>query len=131
VIVADASAVVDLLTREPNAPKIAGLLAAEQAHAPDLIGFEVLSAIRGLVRGSKLSPADGLTAMRDFEGLGSRFELWPLLETMSDCAIELRENLTAYDASYVALAQNLGCALVTTDGRLARAVGRRVDVTLV
>ena len=130
-IVVDASAVADLLTRGPNASTIAGLFAAEQAHAPELIGFEVLSAIRGLIRGSKLSLADGLGAIHDFEELESGLELWPLLPSMSDCAISLRENVTAYDATYVALAENLGCPLVTTDGKLARAAQSRIEVRLV
>ena len=44
---------------------------------------------------------------------------------------ELRDNLSAYDASYVALAELLGCALITADGRLGRAPGVRCPITIV
>jgi len=43
---------------------------------------------------------------------------------------ELRDNLSAYDASYVALAESLGTVLVTADGRLKRAVGIRCEVVI-
>jgi len=45
-------------------------------------------------------------------------------------AYELRANVTAYDAAYIALAELLGCALVTADARLARAPGIRCPVTI-
>lgn len=44
---------------------------------------------------------------------------------------ELRENLSAYDAAYVALAERLGCALITADARLSRAPGIRCAITVV
>jgi len=44
---------------------------------------------------------------------------------------ELRDNLSAYDAGYIALAERLGCALVTADARLSRALGIRCPVTVV
>ncbi len=130
-LVVDASAVVELLLRTPKAATVGGHLKRSQVHAPELIGYETLSAIRGHVRGCRLTPGEGLGVMREFERIEANLELWPLLEIMSECAVELRENVTAYDASYVALAENLGCPLVTSDGRLARAVERRIDVTLV
>ena len=43
-------------------------------------------------------------------------------------AFELRANLTAYDAAYVALAEGLGCPLVTADARLARAPNVRCEI---
>jgi predicted nucleic acid-binding protein len=131
VIVVDASAIVELLIKSDKAQTVEGMLLSEQAHAPTLIGFEVLSAIRGCVRGGLLTPANATAAMLNFEGVEANLELWPLLESMSDRAIDLRENVTAYGASYVALAEILGCPLVTTDGKLARAVQSRIDVTLV
>jgi predicted nucleic acid-binding protein len=44
---------------------------------------------------------------------------------------ELRENLSAYDATYVALAEELACTLLTADGRISRAPGIRCAVTVV
>jgi predicted nucleic acid-binding protein len=57
----------------------------------------------------------------------SRHAVFHLLERIW----ELRENLSAYDASYVALAETLGCALLTADARLSRASGLRCPVTVV
>ena len=51
--------------------------------------------------------------------------------TLLDRAWELRESLSAYDASYVALAELLGCNLLTADARLSRAPGVRCPITLV
>jgi predicted nucleic acid-binding protein len=50
---------------------------------------------------------------------------------MTERAIELRENVSAYDANYVALAEILKCPLVTADARLGRAVADLIDVTVV
>jgi predicted nucleic acid-binding protein len=131
VIVVDASVIVEWLTKSDKASTVESMLLSEQTHAPALIGFEVLSAIRGHVRGGLLTPMHATAAMLNFEGIEDNLELWPLLEIMSDCAVELRENVSAYDATYVGLAENLGCPLVTSDRKLARAVERRIDVTLV
>jgi predicted nucleic acid-binding protein len=130
-IVVDASALVETLINSPKAASVAAFLKGQQVHAPELIGFEVLSAIRGNVRGSVLTAADGLEAMREFEDIEARLELWPLLEVMTDRAIELRENVSSYDASYVALAEILQCQLVTADARLGRAAADLIDVTVV
>jgi predicted nucleic acid-binding protein len=130
-IVVDSSALVETLINSPKAASVAALLKGQQVHAPELIGFEVLSAIRGNVRGSLLTAADGLEAMREFGDIEARLELWPLLEVMTDRALELRENVSSYDASYVALAEILRCQLVTADARLGRAVAGLIDVTVV
>jgi predicted nucleic acid-binding protein len=130
-IVLDSSAVVELLVDSTKGSKVGSLFEAEQSHAPDLIAFEVLSAIRGNVRGSLLTPGAGLVAMREFKNIEARLQLWPLLEVMTERAIELRENVSAYDANYVALAEILECPLVTADARLGRAVADLIDVTVV
>ena len=129
-VVADASALVEVLIGERRAQRVVAELKGQQVHAPDLISFEVLSAIRGKVRGRKLTPAEGIAAMRAFGEVEDRLELWPLLDTMTEQAIELRENVSAYDAAYVTLARIFPCPLVTADARLARAVGDLIDVIL-
>ena len=63
-----------------------------------------------------------------FRRLGmTRYPVFSLL----DRVWELRDNLSAYDASYIALAENLNCSLLTADGRLRRAPGIRCSITVV
>jgi predicted nucleic acid-binding protein len=131
VVVADSSAFVELLVDSPKASVVLRVLAGQQIHAPDLISFEVLSAIRGHVRGAKLTPAQGVAAMLAFEAIEDRLELWPLLDVMTEHAIQLRENVSSYDATYVTLAKVLPCPLVTADAKLGRAVDHLIDVIVV
>ncbi len=78
--------------------------------------------------GRRITAENGLTALRVWSKLGViRYPLSGLLERVW----ELRENVSAYDAGYVALAENLSCSLVTADSRLARASGILCAVTLV
>lgn len=86
------------------------------------------NALRGLVLGNRL---DVQSAERALDGLQSagvtRYPASPLTRRVW----QLRANLTAYDALYVALAERLGCALVTADARIARAPGLRCAVEVV
>lgn len=129
-IVTDASAIVEILINSPKADRAVAAMRGQQIHAPALVGFEVLSAIRGKVRGGDLTPGAALTAMMRFERVEDTLELWPLLEPMTDRAVKLRENVSAYDATYVALAEILGCPLVTGDARLGRAVQGVIEVAV-
>jgi predicted nucleic acid-binding protein len=93
-------------------------------HAPALIDAEVAAAIRGLmlttkaaVRVSAERAEDMLSAFADF-----RLVRHPMLPYQRR-VLALRRNLTAYDASYVALAESLGTPLLTGDGTFARAAG--------
>jgi predicted nucleic acid-binding protein len=131
VVVADSSAFVEVLIASVKGEQVRRALGGQQIHAPDLISFEVLSAIRGKVRGRKLTPAEGLAAMVAFEGVEDNLELWPLLGVMTEHAIQLRENVSSYDATYVALAKILPCPLVTANARLGRAVEGLIDVIVV
>ena len=124
-IVVDASAAVSALL---NAGPARQALAEEQLHAPHLIDSEVANALRRSVAVRRIEPGDAWTALDRWGRLGmSRYGVFPLLERVW----ELRENLSAYDASYVALAEALGCALLTADVRLGRAPGLRCPVTVV
>ncbi len=123
-IVVDASAAVSALL---NAGPARQALAEEQVHVPHLIDPEVANALRRGVAASRVQPGDAWTALDRWRRLGmSRYAVFHLLARVW----ELRENLSAYDASYVALAESLGCALLTADARLGRAPGLRCSVTV-
>lgn len=130
-IVADSSALVEVLIGEAKAQRVVAELEGQQVHAPDLIGFEVLSVIRGKVCGQKLTPAQGVAAMLTFEAIEDRLELWPLLDVMTEYAIQLRDNVSPYDVTYVTLAKIMPCPLVTADAKLGRAVEGLIDVIVV
>jgi len=90
----------------------------EDLAAPELIDLEVTSALRGLFRVGKVNEFRARIALADLRRLPLRRASHQGLVTR---CWELRNNLTAYDASYVALAELLGATLVTTDARLTRA----------
>ncbi len=124
-IVIDASAAVSALL---NAGPARQALAEAPLHAPYLIDAEVANALRRGVAASRINPEDAWTALDRWRRLGiSRYAVLHMVERIW----QLRENLSAYDASYVALAEALDCALLTADGRLGRAPGLRCPVTVV
>ena len=123
-IVVDASAAVSALL---NAGSARTLLGAEQLHVPHLIDTEITSVLRRHVARQELPPDDGWTAVDTWRRLGIiRHPVFALL----DRVWELRENLSAYDATYVALAEALDCAFVTADARLSRAPDVRCPITV-
>lgn len=90
--------------------------------APAHLDAEVVSALRGLSRSSPTLRAAVPGALRHLAGFPvRRMPFAPLLQRIW----ELRDNLTAYDAAYVALAERLDGPLVTCDAKLARASGPR------
>ncbi len=102
-------------------------LRGEVLAAPELIDPEVLSILRRSVASGASTERRGADAMEDLINMPLRRAAHrPLL---SRCW-ELRHNLTCYDACYVALAETLDVALLTADGRLARAPGLRCAVEL-
>lgn len=128
--VLDASAYVEALTAATPVGEAAREALGSQVrwHAPAILPAEVLSAVRGLVLGGHLAE---YRANRARQRLGqSRFHLHEFAPHAAR-VWELRENLTVYDAWYVAVAEALGATLVTTDGRLTAAGGVRCDVRLV
>lgn len=127
-IVLDASAAVDVvLEREAEGQWVASELAAvDSAHAPHLIDSEFASTLRRLALLGAVSARDAATALAHFQRLRLiRYPAAPLLNRIW----ELRGSLTAYDATYIALAESLGAPLLTTDSRLARAQGHRATVS--
>ena len=124
-IVLDASAAVLALLNDGDARR---RLASEIVAVPHLIDVEVAHALRGQVRRGDVGPTEAQSALARWARLGMRrFALVALLPRIW----ELRENVSAYDATYVALAEATGCELVTGDGRLARATGPTCTVTVV
>lgn len=116
-MVVDASAAVLALLNDGDARRS---LAHEALVVPHLIDAEVASALRSQVHRGAVSEEDARTALDRWARLGiRRISVVGLLGRVW----ELRANLTAYDATYVALAETIGCELLTADRRLAGAPG--------
>ena len=123
-IVLDASAVLELLLNTPAGVEVAARVSdpAVGLHVPHLVDVEVAQALRRYVREGQLATEDAaaaLDALRDLHLTRHAHE--PLL----DRVWSLRDNFSAYDAVYVALAEALDAPLVTADRRLAHAPGMR------
>lgn len=127
-IVIDASAeVAILLNVGPAAESIRARVSqpGQTLHVPHLFEIEVLHALRSLsLRGSVSSGRARLALGRLRDTQFTRYPHTTLIERIW----EMRDNLAAYDASYVALAEALNAPLITTDAKLARAPGIRAAV---
>jgi predicted nucleic acid-binding protein len=128
--VVDASVLaVFYLAEDPRRDAVVARLAAGNAlYAPAHLDAEVVSALRGLARVrpglNRIAPI----ALQHLAGLPvRRMPLAPLLERMW----ALRENVTAYDAAYVALAEQLAATVITCDAKLAAASGTRCAFDLI
>jgi predicted nucleic acid-binding protein len=128
VIVVDASVLAPVvLDHGPDGIRMRARIRGERIAAPDLAKVEVASVIRrhlasGAVDSERASQA--IDDLIEFPVL--LFPTAPFLRR----AWALRENVTAYDACYVALAETLACTLLTADGRLARAPGLECPVEM-
>ena len=100
-------------------------LRGQDLAAPELIDLETLSVIRRQLRTGRLDTRRAELARVDLTELP--LHRAPHAPLLSRCW-ELRENLTVYDAAYVALAELLDVVLVTADARLANAPGLRCEV---
>ncbi len=126
--VLDASVAVAALTG-PGGPA-AELLSGDDAvfQVPSIFDAEVLSALRGLVRGGKYDRAAAGELVADLMVLPvERWHMSALLPRMW----ELRDNLTPYDAAYVALAEITGTVLVTGDERITAAPSARCPIQVI
>lgn len=129
-IVIDASALIEALGRTNVAPRVAArILAPEQTlHAPHIIDLEIVQVLRRWVAAGDITQERGREALADLAAVPlTRYPHVDLLPRVW----ELRGNLTAYDAAYVALAEALDAPLVTRDRRLAASPGHTARVELV
>lgn len=130
IIVIDASVLADVLLRTPDAFALRGRLFQSEntLYAPHLIDLEVAQVLRRHVLRRLAEPERCQAALADLARLRLlRYPYHPLLSRIW----ELRDNLSAYDAAYVALAESLGATLITRDRRVASAAGHHVRIELV
>ena len=129
-IVVDASALLEALLRTSAAKAVEDLLFTprQTLHAPHLLDVEVAQVIRRYVANGEIDSERGRTALTDLADLAlRRYPHDILLPRIWD----LRNNLTAYDAAYVGLAEALDAPLLTRDKRLAGASGHGAQIALV
>lgn len=115
----DASALVDVILDQPTAPWVFDRIAGEEIHCPAHQPAEVLSALARLARVGEI----GTDAAQDALAEAAALPQHPAMPTPAqlDRAFALRDRVRVLDGLYVALAEQCGCALVTTDRRLAGA----------
>lgn len=126
-IVLDASALVEVLLRTPATAVLTPRLRqpGETVHAPHLINLEVAQTLRRYFAAGVLSARRAGEALEDLASFPmTLYSHRPFLRRIW----ELRHNVTAYDAAYLALAEALDAPLVTCDHALASAPGHRAKV---
>lgn len=126
-VVVDASTLAEYLLRTDPGDRVTPVVESpdHDLHVPALCDVELSAVLRRALLSGRLGIRRARSALRDHLDLplvrhGHRRSLARTLE--------LRENVSAYDAAYVALAERLDAALLTADGALARAVGDRTDL---
>lgn len=125
-LVVDASVVATALGDDgPDGDRARDRLAGERLAAPELVDLEVASVLRGQLRAGALDVRRAELALDDLAALP--LQRAPHHALLGRCW-ELRDNLTIYDAAYVALAEALGVDLLTGDRRLAKAPGPRCRI---
>lgn len=121
-VVVDASVLVDAVL---DARRFAARVATFQLHAPVTIDAEVVQSLRKRWLIKQLSDREGEAALEAFQAHPIvRHAIVPLVERMW----AIRKNVTAYDASYVALAESLNLPLITRDRRLANSSGHTARI---
>jgi predicted nucleic acid-binding protein len=122
VIVADASAIAEVLLARPQAGAVRIALEPHpELHVPEHFHVELLSVLRRYAIRRELSErraSEALAALADLRTL-----TYPVIE-LADAVWDLHAELTAYDAAYLALARRLGVGLLTLDGGLAKAAAK-------
>ena len=126
--VVDASIAVEYLLRTPVGLTVAEMLESAVLLAPELLDAEVLSVLRHAVLQRRVAEARALQAIEDLIH-------WPVERiphrALAPLAWQYHQNLSAYDAFYVATARVHDLPLLTADARLARATGLKIPVQYV
>jgi predicted nucleic acid-binding protein len=124
--VVDASVLApSLIDSWPDGDEARARLRGCELHAPEVVDLEIASMLRKAIAAGKLDDAGALQALGWLADIP--------LERHSHVSLlsriwELRDNVTPYDAAYIALAERLGSTLLTVDARLARAPGTRCAI---
>lgn len=129
-VVLDASVVVELLLNSAAGKSAMARLLADRAelHAPELLDVEVLHVLRRLVRNGAMTEPRAEQALTVLDALPLTRHPHSALKRR---CWQLRANLSAYDATYVVLAEGLGATLLTRDARLARTPGVAAPIDVV
>ena len=129
-IVVDASALLEFLLQTPLGTRVEARLFRDrdEFHSPHLADVEVTQGLRRLVRAGEVLPDRAAEAIADLADLDLHRHAHLDLLTR---AWRLRENVTAYDAMYVSLAEALDASIVTCDAPLARAPGHRAQIEVI
>lgn len=129
-IVVDASALLEVLLGRPAASDVESWLSqpGQTIHAPHLIDVEVTQVVRRFAMHGKIDSQRGRTVLADFSLMSiERYPHDPFLFR----AWELRNNFSAYDAMYIALAEVLDAPLITCDRKMAAASGHSARIEVV
>ena len=130
-IVVDASAAIEILLQLESAEALMDRLfdGRETLHAPHLMDVEAAQVIRRYWKAGDITASRGAQALQDLADLPiARYAHEPLLDRIW----QLRANVTAYDAAYIALAEGLDAVLITRDRSLARvALAEGLDAVLI
>jgi predicted nucleic acid-binding protein len=129
-IVVDASALLEFLLQTSLGARVEARLFGEEdeLHAPHLLDVEIAQGLRRLVRSGEVSSGRAEEAIADLTDLDlHRHAHLDLL----DRAWKLRDNISAYDAMYVALAEAIEAPIVTCDSPLAKTPGHRARIEVI
>jgi predicted nucleic acid-binding protein len=130
VIVVDASALLELLLQTSRGARVEARLFRDEdeLHAPHLLDVEVVQGLRRLVRTGEVASGRADEAIADLVDLDlHRHAHVDLLAR----AWKLRDNVSAYDAMYVALAEAIEATIITCDGPLAKAPGHHARIEVI
>jgi predicted nucleic acid-binding protein len=130
VIVVDASALLEFLLQTSLGARVEARLFREddELHAPHLVDVEITQGLRRLVRTGEVSSGRADDAIADLTDLD--LHRHPHLDLLAR-VWKLRDNISAYDAVYVALAEAMDAPVVTCDGPLAKTPGHHARIEVI